>query len=193
MSLLRKSFSAAVVVAVACSSGNSTTQPVAVCTTASAQPISLAVGQSATLDPTTGSACYGIPANASTTDSAEYLLVPWSAARAPNESLSFMLTTTDSKPTAQVVRRMPAFAQRRSIARDFDAWRLNAERTGVWPQSRNRPAIRASLAGPMSAAPLPPGQCAPLTAQMQCQFIVCDTVTCQTTQTVTATLQALGQ
>ena len=195
MSLLRNVFGAAAMAALACSSGNSATQPVPVCTTASAQPVTLSVGQFTTLDPTTGSACYGIPANASATDSAEYLLVPWSAARAPNESLTFLLTTNDTKPTAQVVRRMPAFSQRRSIARDFDAWRLNAGRTGSWPRPVDRTAARRSLVAPpaLAAADSSPGKCTPLVVGMGCQFVVCDTVTCQTRVTVGATLQALGQ
>ena len=193
MRLLRKSFGAATLAALACS-GSSTTQPVPLCTTASAQPINLAVGKYVTLDPTTGAACYGIPANASTTDSAEYLLVPWSGARAPNESLTFLLTAND-RPTAQVVHPLPAFAQRRSIAREFDAWRLNAGHTGSWPRPVDRTAARRSLVAPRSAVAVDsqPGMCKPLVQGMGCQFVVCDTVTCQTRVTVGATLQALGQ
>jgi hypothetical protein len=78
-------------------------------------------------------------------------------------------------------------APRRSISREFDAFRLNAERTGFY----GRAVRRHMAAAPPAAAPSV-GTCKPQTVGQLCAFIVCDTVTCATTQQVGAVLTTLG-
>ncbi len=186
MTRLHLKFGIAIVFAVAACHSDSPVQPLAVCTVASAQTFTLAVGEYRTIDPATNSGCFGFPANASATDSAEYLVMPWSTAAKPEDSTNFILTAPGRQPTARVVTDLRP-TPRRSIAREFDAFRLRAERTGNYGRAAQRSvAAAAAPAGPT------PGTCNPTTQGQLCAFIVCDTVTCQTTQQVGARLVKLG-
>ncbi len=91
--------------AAACSGSNSGPSPLASCKTTSAVAthITLAVGQYVSLDPATDSGCVLFPANASSTNQAEYLLVPQSA-------------TGDTAQSSRAVRCPPPACLRPSVS-----------------------------------------------------------------------------
>src|SRR5437870_12671847 len=66
--------------ATAACSGDNTGPSAPTCSSALASQLTLAVGAYASIDPASDGGCVGFPANASAVDSAEYLLVPQSAA-----------------------------------------------------------------------------------------------------------------
>src|SRR2546430_8822697 len=66
--------------ATAACSGDNTGPSAPKCSSALASQLTLAVGAYASIDPATDGGCVAFPANASAVDSAEYLLVPQSAA-----------------------------------------------------------------------------------------------------------------
>src|SRR5947207_5614129 len=66
--------------ATAACSGDNTGPSAPTCSSALASQLTLAVGAYASIDPATDGGCVAFPANASAVDSAEYLLVPQSAA-----------------------------------------------------------------------------------------------------------------
>src|SRR3989442_4496104 len=74
-------------------SGDNTGPSAATCSAALASQLTLAVGAYASIDPASDGGCVAFPANASTVDSAEYLLVPQSAAGTFGESSPFQLPT----------------------------------------------------------------------------------------------------
>src|SRR5213594_947564 len=71
----------------------------------------LSVGQPTAIDPGPTAGCVSFPANASTTDSAEYLLVPQVTAEAPNFRSSFKLAggqpLTAAPPVAALLQGAP--------------------------------------------------------------------------------------
>src|SRR5438034_8281813 len=79
--------------AVACSDGTSPPKPVPLpaCTGGRGFAVSLAVDSFVSVDPIRDSGCVIFPANTSAIDSAEYLLIPQSAAGSPGVSSSFLL------------------------------------------------------------------------------------------------------
>src|SRR2546422_9545913 len=66
--------------ATAACSGDNPGPSAPTCSSALASQLTLAVGAYASIDPATDGGCVAFPANASAVDSAEYLLVPQSAA-----------------------------------------------------------------------------------------------------------------
>jgi len=176
--------------------GDSPTQASASCTAASAQAITLAVGDYVSIDPATNNGCVRFPANASTKDTTEYLLVPQSVASAPNDSAPFyLLNGARLLPATQSVRGnlAPPIPRRRSIGAEFDAFLRRAARNGFAGMGRPRhpnEVVRAPIAGAAPACPATGS----LAGSVGCvkTFIVCDTVTCQTTVNVAAQLRSLG-
>src|SRR5881392_2025179 len=79
--------------AAACSDGTSPPPPVPLpaCTAGRGFAVSLAVNSFVSMDPIRDSGCVIFPSNASTIDSAEYLLIPQSASGTPGVSSSFLL------------------------------------------------------------------------------------------------------
>ncbi len=181
--------------AAACSGSNSGPSPLASCKTTSAVAthITLAVGQYVSLDPATDSGCVLFPANASSTNQAEYLLVPQSATGDTAQVAPFQLTSG-----ALSAARMPA-AQRfagppspRATALAFDAYRRGLARRqaaagGVSP-------LQAAVRLPAAAtAPQPAGP--PVLGSLR-TFTVCANLTCSGTggtKQVTAKVTTLGQ
>src|SRR5438105_2851986 len=80
-------------VATAACSGDSTGPSAPTCSSALASQLTLAIGAYASIDPASDGGCVTFPANASTVDSAEYLLVAQSTAGTFGESSPFALRT----------------------------------------------------------------------------------------------------
>jgi hypothetical protein len=77
--------------ATAARSGDNTGPSAPTCSSALASQLTLAIGAYASIDPASDGGCVAFPANASTVDSAEYLLVPQSAAPSFGASSPFAL------------------------------------------------------------------------------------------------------
>src|SRR5438477_264919 len=75
-------------VATAACSKDSTGPAAPTCSAALASPLTLAIGAYALIDPASDGGCVTFPANASTTDSAEYLMVAQSATGDTGRSMS---------------------------------------------------------------------------------------------------------
>src|SRR5215472_4288264 len=110
----------------ACKSGGTgvTVSPPS-CASSAGTPIALAVGAYITLDPASNQGCARFPANTSTTDSAEYLVVPQSAATSPNAQSSFTLTGGAGTPAPPVRAQTPRPGRQAS----FDAFLRRTEAT----------------------------------------------------------------
>src|SRR2546423_13676238 len=96
--------------AAACSDGTSPPLPVPLpaCTAGRGFAVSLAVDSFVSVDPIRDSGCVIFPANTSAIDSAEYLLIPQSAAGSPGVSSSFLLVgDTVHTPVAALMASLP--------------------------------------------------------------------------------------
>src|SRR5260370_8298424 len=103
------SFVTAISLAVACNGGDATgvKNTTVSCGSGSGTPLSLSKGAYTSLDPTAGSACALFAANSSTTDSAEYLLVPQSAAGTPAQSSAFLLQVANAAASSPIPQPAP--------------------------------------------------------------------------------------
>ena len=105
----------------------------------------LSVGQPTAIDPGPTAGCVSFPANASTTDSAEYLLVPQVTAEAPNFRSSFKLAggqpLTAAPPVAALLQGAPL-----SPAEQFHNLLRLMERTRAYPGVSGAPRARAQAA-----------------------------------------------
>ncbi|HTR21962.1 MAG TPA: hypothetical protein VMH88_14010 [Gemmatimonadales bacterium] len=158
--------------AVACS-GDGTAPSMAKC------DVSLAVGAYVALDPagTGGHACFG--ANAAG-DSAEYLLVPQSAAGSPGQSSPFQLRGATAAPVAPS-QRLLAARWATSSAVQFDAMLRRLAATGAYavPRPTGLVPSRAVAAGPPAPGSLR-------------TFLVCAKLDCSMFQHVAARAQSVG-
>ena len=161
-----------------CGSGTGVSVPPPTCASGAGVPIALAVGSYVTIDPAATRGCARFPANPSATDSAEYLVVPQSAATVPNAQGSFTLTggaATAAPPRAFATE--PAAG----VQAVFDAFLRRAEearRYGPAPASPGVPA-RVIAAGPPAIG-------------SSRSFSVCPNLTCSGTfKTVTATAKVV--
>jgi hypothetical protein len=182
----------------ACSSNNASGPTLlASCTTASTvgTHVTLGVGAYLSLDPASDSGCVLFPANASSTNQVEYLLVPQSASGTPNDSSAFQLKGGAlSASTLPAALRLAGPPEPRATAVAFDAYRRGLARRqaaagGVSPL---RATVRLSAAT-AAAAPQPAG---PPVLGSQRTFVVCANLTCSGTggtKQVTATVQTVGQ
>ena len=73
--MIRQLMGSALAAGVAVACGGSATQPVTACSSAQSIPVTLAVGAYTSVNPGSSVGCVGFPANGSSTDSAEYLIV----------------------------------------------------------------------------------------------------------------------
>ncbi|HUL02615.1 MAG TPA: hypothetical protein VLV16_05220 [Gemmatimonadales bacterium] len=146
----------------------------------------LGPGESVALDPLTTNGCAIFPANPSSTDSAEYLVVPQAATTSPDFHSSFKLVggalAAAAPPVAAAMEGAPI-----SIAQQFH------DRLRLMEQDRSfpTPARPSRIAGPQpNSTPYP----CPVTVGGQCTFIVIGNLTnIQITRNVTATAQTVGQ
>lgn len=108
------------------------------CSSATATQVTLSVAGYVSIDPSTDAGCVAFPANASAIDSAEYLVVPQSAAGAPQDSTPYQLgganLTAARFPALQRLYPPGPRAARRQVAVQFDRFLRRLGRThGVSP------------------------------------------------------------
>jgi hypothetical protein len=168
---------AALVIA-ACSDGG-TGPSGSSCAPGQGTPVALGVGGYTSIDPAAGAGCVEFPANPSATDSAEYLLVPQSAASVSGQSSPFVLQgDTQSHATGTRVSVVGAS----SISSRFDAMLRDLARTRAYaiPPNATSPAIQSTaLTGP------------PVVGSLR-SFKLCATISCATFKTVAARAQTVG-
>jgi hypothetical protein len=138
-------------VATAACSGDTATGPsTPMCSSALASQLTLAIGAYASIDPSSDAGCVTFPANASAVDSAEYLLVPQSAAGTFGASSPFVLRTATLAATASPApQRLMPLSGNRAAALQFDGFLRRLGRT------RAAPARAAASRLPGAAAALP--------------------------------------
>jgi hypothetical protein len=159
---------------------------VAACSVNVAQSVNLAVGAYLSVDPTASGGCIALPANASTADSAEYLLVPQSASGVAGTTSPFVLQGGPGSLTAFVTAHAgtPPPARRLSAAQAFDLLLRQTAATGSYgaPPAATGPA-------PLLAPPLRTG---PPTVGDVRMFTVCANLACSHFKNVVATVQTVG-
>ena len=168
-------------IAAACSSG---TEPLlAACTATSGGQVSLGIGAYTAVDPTQTAGCAVFPANPGGS-TIEYLVVPQSASRVPDDSQGFKLGGT---ALAAASAPRASFVAGPSVAQQFDLRLRLAEREFAAQLPRpSRAPSRLSVA----ATPVDSGNVR--------TFKVCNTINCDprkpsTLSSVTATALKVGQ
>ena len=136
------------------------------------------------LDPASAGGCLSFPANPSTVDSAEYLLVAQSAAEIPTTSSPFLLEASPAAATMAPASPLRSpLSPARSNAAAFDAFLRRAGRTGVFGSASRPPALVRSAPAAVSATP-PLGDLR--------SFLVCANQTCADTVRRWARAEAVG-
>jgi len=131
------------------------------------------VSKYVSLDPASAGGCFSFPANPSTVDSAEYLLVAQSAAEIPTTSSPFLLEASPAAATMAPASPLRSpLSPARSNAAAFDAFLRRAGRTGVFGSGGPPQAVvpRSAAAG-VSATPA--------LGDLR-SFVICGTTTCRT-------------
>jgi len=150
--------------------------------------LTLAVAAYQSVDPATDSGCATISANTSS-DTAEYLVLPWSAGGTPATSAPFALQSAAALPSpiAQgLFAHTPSLTGARGKAAvSFDHFLREMGRTRRYPQVglASQPA-RATTANPAAASP-------PAIGSLR-SFKVCSNLTCSAYDTVRAVAKAVG-
>ena len=161
----------------ACASGTDVKVSPPSCASGAGAAIALAVGSYVTLDPAAARGCARFPANPSLADSAEYLVVPQSAATTANAQSSFTLTGGTGAPTAPA----PVVSQAAGTQASFDAFLRRAEasrRYAPAPVRTGPGQERALTAGPISVGD-------------SHKFSVCSNLSCSQFKVVTATAKVV--
>lgn len=143
--------------------------------------VALVVGGYTSVDPATGSGCVEFEANPSATDSAEYLLVPQSAASVPGQSTPFVLRGSTMAPLASAAAG--SAGRPGSTAARFDAFLRDMARTRAYPTPPPNPVDRAARSAATAGPP---------TAGSLRNFKVCASLTCSTFKSVAARAQTVG-
>ena len=156
-------------VATAACSGDSTGPSAPTCSSALASQLTLAIGAYASIDPASDGGCVTFPANASTVDSAEYLLVAQSTAGTFGESSPFALRTA----TLGAAPMLLAQLQQPPVASPTPAGRFDAllRRLGREHAARAAAARSGALAGAALRSPTP-APAPPVLGSLR-QFTVC--------------------
>src|SRR5260370_21781877 len=156
----------ALLAAAACS-GDNTGPSAPTCSSALASQLTLAIGAYASIDPSSDGGCVAFPANASAVDSAEYVLVPQSAASTFGASSAFALRALTLRAAPpRLAQTLPQPAGPSTPAVQFDGMlrRLGRE--------------HAARAGAAASPPLPvaarllPAAAPPALGSLR-QFTVC--------------------
>ena len=147
--------------------------------------LSLAPAAYMSIDPASDSGCVTFAANASTIDSAEYLVVPQSGSGSAGASAPFALKSA-TPLTAMVMPQVALLSAgtHRSSALAFDRFLREMGRTRSYPHVGIAPAASAPIA---SAAAGPP-----IVGSLR-SFKVCSNFTCSAFTTVNAKAQSVGQ
>lgn len=154
-----------------------------------ASTVTLGVGAYAAYDIAADSGCAVFPANASATDSAEYLVVVQAAGGTPGDSAAYQIAARVSGlPPAPAARAaLPATPLRLTATQDAFYDRLRATARRIAPEAA-RAALRAAVAaGPGVAKVITPPDSGTLRT-----FSVCANLTCGVYQPVTARALTVG-
>jgi len=148
---MRRTVAAAILATIACN-GDPVAPELAACHS-TVQPISLAVAADTAIDPGPSGGCVIFAANTSATDSAEYLLVPQSAATDADVHSSFKLAGGAPILSGSLVAAQRAAAPPSPVQQFHDRLRL-MEQSGDYPRPAGAPAPAApSGAAVQSAGP----------------------------------------
>jgi len=173
-----------VVVAVAACDSLPLPEPQSLCALSPAATISLAVGGDTSIDPATDGGCVSFPANASTADSAEYLVIAQAAGGAAGATAAFQLRSAGfAALPAALPAVLPLASPRGTAAARFDHFLRQVGRRQAGPAPRPVPAAR-------SLAPL--GAAAPPVVGSLRTFHVCAALDCSSFQRVTGRVRAVG-
>ncbi len=175
-----------IVLLAACS--NSSGPRLASCSTPGTQ-LSLVPAADTSIDPASDTGCVTFAANASTIDSAEYLVLPQSGGGAAGSSAPFLLRS--ATPVTGMVMPQVAFISagaRRSSALAFDRFLREMGRTRSYP----RLAPPAPSGAPSASAPIPSAAAGPPTVGSLRSFKVCSNFTCSVFTQVGAKAQSVG-
>lgn len=157
------------------------------CSSALASPLVLAIGAYTSLDPASDGGCVTIAANSSTLDSAEYLIVPQSAAGTFGQSSPFELRAATLAAVAMPAAQWAGpVSSPRDVAVQFDGMLRRLGRTRVAGAAARPPVgpVRATVT-PQLAAPPAPGTLR--------TFAVCSSLDCSRFTAVTARAKTVGQ
>lgn len=148
--------------------------------------LSLAVGAYSSIDPASDSGCMTFAANTGT-DTAEYLVLPWSAGGTPQASAPFKLQS--ASPVASIaMSRLPGAraGTRGATPVAFDHFLRQLARTRRYPL--------ADRSGPVaaSAVPRPSAAAGPPTVGDARTFKVCSNLSCSPLVDVSAVARAVG-
>jgi len=173
--------------AAACSTEHAVGPGAPTCRSALASQIALAVGAYTSLDPAADSGCATFPANSSAVDSAEYLIVPQSAAGTFGDSSPFALrTAVPAASAALMAHYVTPPSSPRSAAVEFDGFLRRLGRTRAFGTAAPAP----PMSGPARAAI--PLLISPPTLETLRTFVVCASLTCNQFQHVTARAMNVG-
>jgi len=142
--------------ATAACSGDNTGPSAPTCSAALASQLTLAIGAYASIDPASDGGCVAVPANASTVDSAEYLLVPQSAAPSFGASSPFALrAVTLGAAPMRLAQTLSPPAGPPTPAVQFDGMlrRLGSEHAARAGAAASRPLPGAARLLPAAAPP----------------------------------------
>jgi hypothetical protein len=168
--------------AVACSSDHVTTPPPTPCGTGVGTPISLGIGAYTVVDPATSSGCVQFAANASASESTEYLVVAQSAAGTSGQTSPFRLQGGAAAATSAALIAAVAPLARSQVAIDFDHHLRWMARTRSYPTVPG--ALRAAVPAAVVAAP-------PTVGSLRV-FKVCGNLSCSTIKNVAAKVRVVG-
>ena len=143
-------------------------------------PLNLAVGAYVSLDPTPTGGCVQLAANASATDSVEYLVIPQLATDVPGSSSPFqILGDAMLAPAAAAQHGVPP-----QLAERFHAFLRRADARREW-------GVAPVIAAPGQATRPPSVHRSPPVTGSTSQFMVCAALDCSRFDTVTATARAV--
>ena len=172
--------------AAACSSDHVTTPPSTPCASGVGAPISLVVGAYTVVDPATSSGCVQFAANASASESTEYLVVAQSAAGTSGQTSPFRLQGGAAAATVIAAAQSPApLVTRSQVAIAFDQTMRRMERTRGYPFVPA--ALRTAAAAPAAVTLAPPA-----VGSLRV-FKVCGNLSCSTIKNVAAKARVVGQ
>lgn len=175
------------VLAGACRSDSSGPGNLASCS-AGGTELTLAVAAYQAVDPATDSGCVTIAANTSG-DTAEYLVLPWSAGGPPGTSAPFALQSATAQVAAAArqgpfTRATKLTGARGPVAVSFDHFLRQMSRTRAYPGVASRQPSPVATTGPVAPSPPAPGSLR--------SFKVCSNLTCSAYDTVGAVARAVG-
>jgi len=174
-----------VALAIACSSDSAGPSPLPSCGAHGTQ-LSLAVAQYTSINPASDSGCVTFVANAGA-DTAEYLVLPWSAGGTPQTSAPFQLQS--ATPLASIAMSRVASARpntRGATPLAFDRFLRALGRSRRYPIVHASPPIGAATLPRLSQAAAPP------TVGSKRTFKVCADMSCDSLANVGAVAQSVG-